>query len=495
MAACTIGAGEVQTTSTTAGWTAPLEPLVQRVARLAFVGDLMLGRNVSPVVESDPGSVFERLRPALVAADLAFGNLESPLTTRPHIAGPHALEAEPSAATLLAGAGFDVLDVANNHASDAGPDTVVDTIRALHAAGLHAVGGGATASAAEAPVVLDANGVTVGVLVFDASGGAAATSTSPGVSTWDTASAYDAVTELRQEVDVVVVGLHGGVEYLKRPDPTLAHLVDMIAGWGVDIIWGHGAHAAYPVEFGADPTRASVVAPGLGNALFDQRLPGTQVGGLLEVLVDADGVIAVRTGTITIDAGRSAFEGWDVPSGDAVALDGGWWSLVRPWTAATLPPSSTSAREMLPDGFDVVAAAVGDVTGSGVADTVISYRRPAIDHAVHERFPGVEWVDETGRSAHIAVYRPDGSMRWGSAFLFQPIADVAVCTGAIAIAFSTFGDQAVVAGGAWTWDRFGFVTAPPLAGHATPACADIDHDSRLDAVLADLSDNQEGAVP
>ena len=78
MAACATGTGEVQTTSTTPRWTAPVEPLVQRVARLAFVGDLMLGRNVAPVVEGDPGSVFERLRPALVTADLAFGNLESP---------------------------------------------------------------------------------------------------------------------------------------------------------------------------------------------------------------------------------------------------------------------------------------------------------------------------------------------------------------------------------------------------------------------------------
>ena len=459
---------------------------VHPVARLVFVGDLMLGRGIADVVTGDPGSVFERLRPALVGADLAFGNLESPLTSRLHVTGPHPLEADPAAAALLSGAGFDVLDIANNHAGDAGPDTVLDTIAAVDAAGLHAVGGGADQRAAEAPLVLDTNGVTVGVLAFDVSGGVAATPTTPGVSTWDTARAHAAVTDLRDRVDVLVVGMHAGVEYLKRPDPALAHLVDLIAGWGADVVWGHGAHAAYPVEAVGDAAgRRAVVAPGLGNALFDQRLPGTEVGGLLEALVDADGVIAMRDGTVRIAAGRSAFEGWHDPTGDAVALDGEWWSPVRPVNVIEPAEPPTSTGDVVPAGYDVVASATGDVTGTGATDTVVAYRRPATDHSIHQRFPGTDWIDGSGRSAHIAIYATDGRMRWASAFLFQPITGVAVCTGALALGLSTLDDPGVIAGGAWTWDGFGFRTAPQLAGAATPACADVDHDGRLDPVLTD----------
>jgi hypothetical protein len=313
----------------------------------------------------------------------------------------------------------------------------------------------------------------------------AATATSPGVSTWDTERARLAVADLRDRVDVVVVGLHAGVEYLKRPDPSLARMVDLVASWGADVVWGHGAHAHYPVELvNGAAGRQAVVAPGLGNAVFDQRLPGTQVGGLLDVLVDADGVLAVRSGTIRIDAGRASFEGWGDPTGDAVALDGEWWSPVHPWAAATLPPTQASTGGLLPNGYDVVATATGDVTATGVTDTVVAYRRPATDHPVHDRFPEVDWIDPGGRTAHIAVYTPDGRMRWGSAFLFQPIAELAVCDGAMAVGFNTLDDPAIGAGGAWTWAGFGFATAPPLAGHATPACADIDHDGRLDPVLA-----------
>ena len=149
------------------------------VLRLFLAGDVMLGRNVAPVVTSDPASVFERLRPALVGADVAFANLESPLTDRPHLRGEFALEAAPSAATLLAGAGFDVLGLANNHATDAGLDTVLDSIAALEAAGLAWVGAGADAERAIAPLIVGSSGVRVGVLAFDMSGGLAATATAP----------------------------------------------------------------------------------------------------------------------------------------------------------------------------------------------------------------------------------------------------------------------------------------------------------------------------
>lgn len=468
--------------------------------RLAFVGDVMLGRKVADVVAADPGSVFERLRPALAGADLGFGNLESPLTARPHVTGDYALEADPTGAALLAAAGFDVLDVANNHAMDAGPHTVLDTTEALEAAGLRWVGGGTDAERAAEPLLIDVEGITIGALAFDLTGGAAATATQPGVNSWDRARAEAAVGDLRDRVDIVVVGLHGGIEYLPRPDPSLDHIAALVAGWGVDVVWGHGAHVAYPVEIAATDDRQVVIASGLGNALFDQTLPGTDEGTLVEVLADADGVLAMRTGSIAIDGRRSEFTGWHAPAGDAAALDGDWWSPVRPWTPAVSDSDAgwnvTTIAAALPDGAVVVDVATGDVTGAGEIDTVVAYRRPATEHPVHDRYPSVDWTDADGRSAHLAVYTSDGRMRWGSAFLFSPVAHLAVCTGAIAVTFDELGSPTVGGGGAWLWDGFGFRTAAQLPGPATPTCADIDSDGRLDPVLTrPISDAGKTAPP
>jgi poly-gamma-glutamate capsule biosynthesis protein CapA/YwtB (metallophosphatase superfamily) len=452
-------------------------------ARIVFVGDVMLGRNVAPVVAADPSSVFEQLRPVLVAADVAFANLESPLTRRAHQIGDHALEADPSVAGVLAGAGFDVLALANNHAGDAGPGTLIDTIDALESAGLASVGGGATEVEASSAHVVDVDGVRIGVTAFDMSGGQPATSNTPGVNAWNADRARTTIIDLREKVDVVVVGLHAGVEYLTRPDPVLVHVLELLAAWGADVVWGHGAHVPYPVEHRAVGDRTVVLAPGLGNALFDQRLPRTQVGTALEVLVDREGVVALRTGRIDIDTGRSAFEGWDIPTGDAVALDGDWWTPVRSWTPAPRVPGSPRLASPLPPSHVETARSFGDVTGTGEQDVVIAYRRPLTDHPVHDAFPEVQWADGLGRSAHLAIFTSTGRMRWGSAVMLAPVGGITVCDGSMALTFTTLDEPAAVAGGAWIWDGFGFRTAPTLPGKATPTCADLDRDGRIDPVL------------
>ncbi len=460
------------------------EPWESAPVRLVFVGDVMLGRGVAPVVTGDPSSIFEHLRPAVVGADVAFANLESPLTDRPHLFGEFALEADPAAAGLLAGAGFDVLGVANNHATDGGPDTVIDTLTTLGDAGLASVGGGPTAGAAAEPLVLDVGGTTVGVVAFDNAGGLPATDETAGVNAWSVDAARTAVTELRRTVDIVVVGLHGGVEYLTRPDPALAHVVELLAEWGADVVWGHGAHVVYPVSILESDERASVLAPGLGNALFDQRAPRTRAGSVLEVLADHDGVLALRTGRVEIDAGRSTFVGWDDPLGDAVAFDADWWTPVGPWSSAA-QPAQDWGDSPLPGGTDEVARSVGDVTGTGVTDIVLASRRPAATEPAHHALPDVDWFDAQGRTAHLGVYTRDGRLRWGAALMFQPVDGISVCDGSMALSFTTMGGPTFATGGAWFWDGFGFRTAHVLPGAATPTCADIDHDGRADPVLAD----------
>jgi hypothetical protein len=445
-----------------------------------FIGDVMLGRGVADVAAHDPGSIFENLRPALAEADLALANLESPMTSRPHATAGFALEADPAAARLLAAAGLDVVGLANNHATDAGPATVLDTIAATDAAGLRSVGVGADTAAAAAPLVLELGGVRVGILAFDMTGGGtAATAASPGVNTWSRGVARAAVASLRADVDLLVVGVHGGVEYLPRPDPVLQQAVDDLAAWGADVVWGHGAHVPYPVTV-VDETRPVVVAPGLGNAVFDQGFAGTDEGTLLEVLADEDGVLAMRTGTIGIEAARAAFRGWHDPPGDAVAIRGDWWTPARAVVAT--PPARCDAFDLervvtgLQTGSRVMAVGCGSVTAAGAPEMAIAYRHPLERKLLQGIDPDHLWADADGLSAHLAVMAPDARMVWAAGTLPDPIGTVAVCSGSLAVGHTTLDDPAVIAAGAWTWRGFGFVTAAPLPRPATIGCADVDHD-------------------
>jgi hypothetical protein len=441
------------------------------VARLLFAGDVMLGRGVARTAAADPNTLLAGIRPQLSSADLTAANLESPLTKRPHLAarGPNALEADPSSARLLAAAGFDAMSIANNHAGDAGPATVSDTARALRAAGIVPLGTGMR--------VVDAGGLRVALLAFDATGAGP-----PGVARWDESRARVAVARARASADVVTVGVHGGAEYVTTADPYLTRIGRTLASWGVDVVWGQGAHVVQPIRL-IDPDRdgrPTVLATGLGNLLFDQHAPGTRRGAVLEVTVGRDGVRAYRVGTAGHEQGPVQFLGWRLPQGDAVALGDAWWALAR----LIVPVRQTHLHRVAGFRGTVLDAALGDPNGDGRNDLVVAFRRPYSRTPVSVLFPRRHLVDARGRSAHVGLYRPsDLRPRWVAGTLLRPVNAVAPCTGALAVGYSTLGGSGVVATGAWRWGGFGFVPLPDLARPGHPGCADVDGDGRLDPVV------------
>jgi hypothetical protein len=455
--------------------TPPVDPLP--TIRLLFAGDVMLGRKVAPVANADPEGLFRDVRLVVRSADLAFANLESPLTRRPHIStNPYRLEADPDLAPLLAAAGFDVLGIANNHAGDAGPESVFDTITAVEAAGLMAVGGGRDWEAAWHPLQVEVGGLSVAAMAFDLTGqGLAAGPTTPGIVAWEEDAARRTVIAARARADLVVVGVHGGLEYSEHPDPRVEAVADLLVSWGVDVVWGHGPHVAQPVrvEKGARP---AVVATSLGNFLFDQRTPATSRGLVLEVLADPRGVVAFRVGWKHHDDLRVHFCGWDPPEGDAALVHGGWWQLARPpeiIPAETIP----DLDRRFPYG-DVVAVARGDVTGDGTSDLLVSYRHPAR----HPLLP----VDSSGRSAHLGVLATDLTPIWLSRRPPHPVGALAACDGSAAFGYTTLDEPPVVAAGGGVWNGFGFTLADELPGPATVGCADVDGDGRLDPIVLRL---------
>ena len=444
-------------------------------ASVLLVGDVMLGRSVAPVLANDRDSVFEHVRPTIAGADLALANLESPLTTRPHLVGANALEANPSGAALLATTGFDGMMIANNHAGDAGPETVADTSAALATEGIEVIGAGADVEAAATPVMFVRNSVRIAVLAFDLTHGGPVPGARPGVATWDADVARRAIELARASADVVIVGLHGGVEYLVRPDPVLSDTVADLAAWGADVVWGNGAHVPYAVSVTDNGGRRSVVAPGLGNAVFDHRQQRTTSGTILEVLVGQRGALAWRTAPVGTYL-RMSFDGWDAPEADAVAFDGEWWNAAQP-VVLDVPAVPTSAVS-LGAGSSLVVARIGDVDGDGRDDVLASYRRPFRSRLLQTAFPDTRFVDATGRAAHLGLYRLDGSLRWGAGTMPQPVAALDICDDGVALGFSALDDPTVIAGAAWWWHDFGFATAPTLAGDVTPGCADVDGDGR-----------------
>ncbi len=470
LSACAGGATAPVTTASPPGPT----------ARILLVGDIMLGRGVASVLESDPDEVFADVRHLLDGADFVGANLESPLTHRPHTTdNENALEADPNAASHLSAAGFDLMSLPNNHSTDAGADGLLDTLAAVEAVELKAIGAGPDRATATEPMIVDLSGLSVGFLAFDATGLGTPAGAAPGVARWDNETSTAAVVELRDTVDVVIVSVHGGTEYLPVTDPGMSEIAGLLADAGADVVWGHGAHVVQPVDViaGARPT---VAATSLGNFLFDQSGPDRTTGAMLEVLVDAEGVVAYRVGLAQHPDRRIEFVGWLPPIGDAAWLNDSWWTLTRTPTVA--PLAEANVGEFRHGDLDAVGA--GDITGDGLADIVASFRRPHQTTPFMELHPEVQWADASGRSAHLGVYNPDGLTEiWVAGSVLMPVAQLAVCDGSLATVHDQLDDATVVAGGAWDWNGFGFDTAPDIPGPGMAVCTDVDGDGTTEPVI------------
>jgi poly-gamma-glutamate synthesis protein (capsule biosynthesis protein) len=143
-------------------------------AHLLFVGDLMVGRYVAAAMANrgyDPA--FAALRPLLSGADLALGNLESPIMPTGTYTVPlpapeqYVLTGNARAAGSLARAGFDLLSVANNHSFDSGLAGLAATRDALQGAGIAPVGL-EQQTGSQAPVVRAVRGLRLAFLAYTA---------------------------------------------------------------------------------------------------------------------------------------------------------------------------------------------------------------------------------------------------------------------------------------------------------------------------------------
>jgi len=229
---------------------------------IAITGDVMLGRLVDETI-AQRGFAYPwgDMRPALAEADLLLVNLECAITDRAsrwHDGDKEFyFKAAPAAVATLTAAGVDLASLANNHICDFGPEGLLDTMRALDAAGIAHAGAGATLDEARRPAVLTSRDRRVAVVAFaDYPKAWAAPDASPGlnytpVSTDGAAFApvRAAVSAARALADIVVFSIHWGPNMRARPTVAFRAFARSVVRAGADVFWGHSAHVVQGIEF------------------------------------------------------------------------------------------------------------------------------------------------------------------------------------------------------------------------------------------------------
>ncbi|HID07503.1 MAG TPA: CapA family protein [Armatimonadetes bacterium] len=246
---------------------------------LFAAGDIMLGRGVGRLILKHGADYpFKSMQNIIASADIAFGNLESPITPRGRLVAKNnrmIFSAPPKAVNGLVNAGFDVLSLANNHATNFGLQALYDTIATLNEHGIAYVGAGRNFEEAHQPALLDANGITVAFLAYnEVPGVMRATNSHGGVAWADVKQAQRDVRAVRPYADVVIVSMHMGREYVSFPHGfyrknAVIEFAHAVIDAGADIVLGHHPHTPQGIEY----YRGKLIAYSLGNFVFDQREP------------------------------------------------------------------------------------------------------------------------------------------------------------------------------------------------------------------------------
>lgn len=266
----------------------------QSAIRLSFVGDICLSMGVEEVIaEHDIAYPFQYLQELMDGSDLRVGNFECSLSSDHQLKQNKTLMlvSPEKAQGIGQHSGFNVFGLANNHIMDAGIAGLEATRDLLQRENILSFGAGACSDDAEKPVIYQVKGRKVAFLGACDVSALDATKDKAGVASWNEKRLKKQIEALSTTVDLIIVNLHGDLEFTEYPQPARVSLSRRLADYGAHLIIQHHPHVVQGIEY----HNGSLIAYSLGNCIFQvennhyqQQWPGTNTGMVLEVNVGFD---------------------------------------------------------------------------------------------------------------------------------------------------------------------------------------------------------------
>jgi poly-gamma-glutamate capsule biosynthesis protein CapA/YwtB (metallophosphatase superfamily) len=277
-----------------------------RYVSLASVGDINLGNGPGAyIAQLGVRYPWTSVAPVLRRADVAFGNLECAVSTRgAPIPKQFNFRGRPAALRAMARyAGFDVLNLANNHVGDYGAAAMLDTVRLARRYGMTAVGAGGSLASAARPRVVERLGLRIAFVGFSDILPASFFAGAGWAGTQQATAGHirASVGAARRRADVVIATFHWGVERATIEDARQRGFAAEALRAGATAVIGAHPHVLQPIRSGG-PRR--LVAYGLGNFVFGAGSPGTASTGILELRLSTRGVERSRFPRAVIEATR-----------------------------------------------------------------------------------------------------------------------------------------------------------------------------------------------
>jgi poly-gamma-glutamate capsule biosynthesis protein CapA/YwtB (metallophosphatase superfamily)/uncharacterized membrane protein (UPF0127 family) len=270
----------------------PLPTIERKTISLNFVGDILAARAIELTMRKKGYDYpFAKIVDKLADADITFANLETPLigtatSGKTTVGGTTVFRGDIDVAYALQRAGIDIVSLANNHTKDQGEKGLLSTIEVLDTAGVYHVGAGKNLEDARKLRVVSVQGVRVGYLAYNDADVVPvsyhAQESQSGTNIMDISKLQEDVLRARSEVDVLIVSMHSGTEYVtSKPNPRQTAFAYAAIDAGVDMVIGHHPHVLQPLEI----YKGKYIFYSLGNFIFDQPWPDTKESALMNMKI------------------------------------------------------------------------------------------------------------------------------------------------------------------------------------------------------------------
>ena len=200
--------------------------------------------------------------------------------------------ADPSRAELLHVFGTDIVNLANNHVYDFGPDALLDTIATLDQEGIPHIGAGANLREASQPYAFICNGWKITLAAAtqierSKNYTKEATADTPGVlKTLNPEKYVEVIRKAKQTSDYVIAVVHWGTEGDSYYGPDQEELAQAFVEAGADAVIGGHTHCLQGFEI----IDGVPVLYSLGNFWFSKK---TQDTGIAKITIDAKGELSL----------------------------------------------------------------------------------------------------------------------------------------------------------------------------------------------------------
>ena len=276
------------------------EPVIEvKTIELAMIGDVLLHTELAKY--EDFSSSFEPLSDTMRSYDYLIANQESmPVASKFGISGYPQFSSPDYIITDLKEAGVDMLNIGNNHTLDKYEDGLKLAIENIEKEGLPYVGAYKNAADRAVHRIADVDGIQIGVLsyTYGTNGISLKQGSEMVVNYLDIEQMKKDVEQLKPLVDVTVMIIHWGVEYVTKENENQRYIAQMMNQAGVDIIFGGHPHVLQPYDKLVHPNsgQETHVFYSLGN-FFARTITSqdTMIGGIGSFRITKEGEI------ITID--------------------------------------------------------------------------------------------------------------------------------------------------------------------------------------------------